>query len=77
MLRGEAANAPSCSGCGRVVCDDCELAGLCSMCVARLWADVADVGDGTLVVVGGCSLPGRRPEVPAQLPVEGADDQAA
>jgi hypothetical protein len=70
---------PSCSGCGRVTCDACELLGYCPICAARLWTPPADVGpdERTLVVVAGSSAPGSRPSFSAQ-PFDGdADDSAA
>lgn len=78
MLRGEAAAAPSCTSCERVICSACELAGLCVSCAAALWTRPLDVDDERVpVVVGGCSLPGTRTEVAAQLFRRGADDYAA
>jgi len=67
VLRGEAAAAPSCSRCGRVVCSACELGGLCGACVSALWTPPVDASadDRVPIVVGGCSLPGRRPDVAA------------
>lgn len=69
VLRGAAAAAPSCSSCGRVTCEACELGGLCVACVERLWAprDFVDFDACVLVVVGGSSLPGRRSEHAMQL----------
>jgi len=78
VLRGEAANAPTCTSCSRVVCGACELAGLCVTCAAVAWTRPLDVDDErVLVVVGGSSLPGTRTEVAAQLFERRADDHAA
>jgi len=70
------ADRPSCSSCSRIVCEACELAGLCPGCFAQVWARPVEADDDEhcLVVVGGSSLPGLRPEVAAQLFAGGADD---
>lgn len=78
VLRGEATDAPSCSSCARVICGACELGGLCVSCAAAAWTQPLELEDErVLVVVGGCSLPGLRPEVAAQLFERGADDHPA
>lgn len=66
---------PLCIGCSFIVCDACELLGYCPSCARALWTPPVDLEDErTLVVVGGSSAPGLRPEVAAQLFREDADD---
>jgi hypothetical protein len=79
VLRGEAAASPRCSSCGRVTCAECEFAGLCPSCVEELWTppDALDVDERVPVVVGGSSLPGRRPVRFVTQPLPGATDDAA
>jgi len=81
VLRGETAGAPSCANCDRVTCSSCEFAGLCPSCADELWTppDALDFeSERVLVVVGGSSVPGRRPVRFVTQPLPGAtDDHAA
>ena len=74
------AGQPTCSSCSSIVCERCELASLCPSCFARAWARPLEADDDehvTLVAVGGCSIPGLRPELAAQPFSRDADDSAA
>lgn len=62
---------PSCLDCGRVVCDACQLGGLCAPCFGRVYSAPLEVDDDdheTLVVVEGVSTIGTRPALHAQPP---------
>jgi hypothetical protein len=77
VLRGDvAATSPSCASCGRVTCSACEWAGLCAGCVEDLWTppDALELDERVPIVVGGSSLPGRRPPLVSQLRAGGADE---